>query len=118
MFSYQKLEVYKIAKDVVKRTYRLTKAFPATEQYGLISQMNRAAISIPSNIAEGNGRTSKKEKVHFISVSFASLMELTCQAEIATELDYIDSKQYNEFLEQCKDLSVRLSNYKKYLNNS
>ncbi|RJR28190.1 four helix bundle protein [candidate division WWE3 bacterium] len=118
MFSYQKLDIYQIAKDIVKRTYTITRMLPSSEQYGLISQMNRAAISIPSNIAESSGRHSKKDKAQFISISFASLMELTCQAEIALELEYIDSLNYEEFIKACKDLSVRLSNYRKYLFNS
>lgn len=115
MFSYQRLDIYQIAKNVVKLTYKVTKQLPVTEQYGLISQMNRAAISIPSNIAESSGRISKKEKSQFISIAYGSLMELTCQLEIAMELKFIDSSSYDEYIKICKDLSVKLSNYRKYL---
>ncbi len=115
MFSYQKLDIYEIAKDIVKKTYKITKGLPAFEQYGLISQMNRAAISIPSNIAESSGRISKKEKSQFISIAYGSLMELTCQLEIAMDLNYIDSLSYDEYIKICKNLSVKLSNYRKYL---
>jgi four helix bundle protein len=115
LFSYQRLDIYQIAKNVVKLTYKVTKQLPITEHYGLISQMNRAAISIPSNIAESSGRISKKEKSQFISIAYGSLMELTCQLEIAMELKFIDSSSYDEYIKICKDLSVKLSNYRKYL---
>lgn len=118
LFSYQKLDIYQIAKNIVKKTYKIIKDLPSSEQYGLISQMNRAAISIPSNIAESSGRSSKKEKSQFISIAFASLMELTCQIEISLDLGYVDTLNYEEYIKECKDLSVKLSNYKKYLSNS
>ena len=117
MFSYQKLDIYQIAKNIVKKTYKITKDLPSSIQYGLISQMNKAAISIPSNIAESSGRSSKKEKSQFISIAFASLMELTCQIEISLDLGYVDTLNYEEYIKECKDLSVKLSNYKKYLSN-
>lgn len=117
LFSYHNLDIYKLAKEIAIDTYKVTSSFPAFEQYGLVSQMNRAAISIPSNIAESSGRTGKKDKSQFISIAFASLMELSCQIEIAQELGYVDLQCCNKLINSCKDLSVRLSNYKKYLDN-
>ncbi len=79
--------------------------------------MNRAAISIPSNIAEGISRHSNKEKRHFISISYGSLMELICQTEISYELGYIGKEEYDEFLNKSKDLSVRINNFNKAIEN-
>ncbi len=81
-FYYRKLKVYHLAKELVADVYSLAKSFPKTEQYGLTSQLCRAVISIPSNIAEGMGRFSKKERVHFLEVAYGSLMETMCQLEI------------------------------------
>ena len=111
MFNFQKLEIYRLAKEIVKNSYELTKEFPFEEKYSIIQQMNRAAVSIPSNIAEGTSRSSTKEKIYFINVSYGSLMELICQMEISHELGYIKEKEYREFLNSAKNLSVKLSNY-------
>lgn len=73
----------------MKATYKITKTFPVEERYGLSSQMRRAAISIPSNIAEGAGRKSKKEFCYFLSVSLGSLSELETQFVISRELEYL-----------------------------
>jgi four helix bundle protein len=111
MFSFQKLEIYQLAKEIVKYNYKLTKKFPSEEKYALVQQMNRAAVSIPSNIAEGASRRSVKEKVHFINISYGSLMELICQMEIAYELNYIYEEEYKQFSEMAKNLSVKMSNF-------
>jgi len=113
MFGFQKLEIYQLAKEIVKYNYKLTKQFPSDEKYALVQQMNRAAVSIPSNIAEGTSRRSSKEKVHFINISYGSLMELICQMEISLELGYIDENEYREFNDLARNLAVKLSNFVK-----
>jgi four helix bundle protein len=117
MFRFQKLNVYILAKEIVMYNYKLTKAFPDYEKYSLVQQMNRAAISIPSNIAEGTSRNSIKDRIHFINIAYASLMELTCQMEISYDLKYIDNKEYNEYVNKSKNLSVKLSNFMKSMKN-
>jgi four helix bundle protein len=117
MFRFQKLDVYILAKEIVMYNYKLTKAFPDYEKYSLVQQMNRAAISIPSNIAEGTSRNSIKDRIHFINIAYASLMELTCQMEISYDLKYIDNKEYNEYVNKSKNLSVKLSNFMKSMKN-
>ena len=117
MFRFQKLKVYTLAKEIVIYNYKLTKSFPDQERYSLVQQMNRAAISIPSNIAEGTSRNSIKDRIHFINIAYASLMELTCQTEIALDLKYINLDEYNEFINKSKNLSVKLSNFMKYMKN-
>jgi four helix bundle protein len=92
-FYYRKLKVYHQAKQLVADVYDLTKLFPQQEQFGLTNQLQRAVISIPSNIAEGMGRFSIKERIHFIEISYGSLMEVMCQLEVAELLKYIASNQ-------------------------
>jgi four helix bundle protein len=84
--SYRDLEVWKLAIDFVKQVYEITDNFPASENYGLINQIRRAAVSIPSNIAEGQGRNSTKEFRQFLAISLGSLAELETQLIIAKEI--------------------------------
>lgn len=92
VFSYRKLIAYQKAKEVVKRTYKLLKKFPAEERYAMCDQLRRSSVSITSNIAEGVNRFSVKDKVHFIEIAFGSLMEVSSQIEIAEELGYITAE--------------------------
>ncbi len=87
--SYRDLDVWKLSIDFVKKVYQVTHNFPATENYGLINQIRRAAISIPSNIAEGQGRNSTKEFKQFLAISLGSLAELETQLIIAKEIEYL-----------------------------
>ena len=91
-FYYRKLKVYHQSKEIVVDIYNLIKHFPPQESYGLTNQIQRAAVSIPSNIAEGMGRFSIKERLHFIEISYGSLMEVMCQLEIAETLNYITNE--------------------------
>ena len=111
MFKFQKLEIYHLAKEIVKMSYQITRKFPIEEKFALLQQMNRAAISVPSNIAEGVCRFSDKEQIHFVNISYSSLMELVCQMEITLELGYISEEEYNEFLSKASNLSVKLTNF-------
>ena len=86
MIAYQK------AKEVVKRTYKLLKKFPAEERYAMSDQLRRASVSITSNIAEGINRYSIKEKSHFIEMAYGSLMEVSSQIEIAEDIGYITTE--------------------------
>lgn len=115
MFAFQSLEIYKKAKSLAVDTYSMTRLLPDFERYCLVSQMNRAAISVPSNIAEGYGRGTVKDKIYFLNIAKASLYELICQCEIAYELNYIDGDKYKHFEQLCNDLSIRINNYKKYI---
>jgi four helix bundle protein len=88
--DYRKLTVWHKAMELVVLIYKLTEDFPHREQYGLSSQMRRAAVSIPSNIAEGRRRGSEKELAHYLSISFGSGAELETQIEISERLSYGD----------------------------
>ncbi len=86
--GYKDLLVWQRAIELVKEVYRLTKAFPSDEKFGLISQMRRAAVSIPSNIAEGQARHTTKEFIQFLSHSEGSLAELETQLIVSLELGF------------------------------
>jgi four helix bundle protein len=106
--SFRDLRVWQAGMDLVEQIYHLTQSFPAQECYGLTSQMRRAAVSIPSNIAEGHTREHSKEYLHHLSMSQASLAELQTQVEIAGRLRYISPQAVNQSLEQAASLSRQL----------
>ncbi len=88
--SHQRLDAWKVSMDLVTEVYREMQRFPKHEQYGLCSQIRRAAVSIPANIAEGAGRESKKEYLRFLAIARGSLSELETELEIAKRLEYLD----------------------------
>ena len=108
-FSYRQLDAYRKAKEFVIYVYALLKQFPKEEQYALCDQLRRAAISIPSNIAEGMGRISVKEQIHFIEIAFGSLNETMCQLELAYELNYISQEDLLASEDFTKEITRMLS---------
>lgn len=88
-YSFEKLEVWNDARNLVKMIYLQTDNFPEKERFGLSSQMQRAVVSIVSNIAEGVSRNSVKEKIRFVELAYSSLMELYCQLYVSVDLDYL-----------------------------
>lgn len=95
-FSFFDLRVYKESKKLVKSVYRLLNKFPQVETYALSDQLRRSVTSVPSNIAEGSGRASPKEKIHFIEIAYGSLTEVLCQLDIAHDLKYITSEEFDK----------------------
>ena len=91
--SFRDLRVWHAAIDLVRSVYFVTRGFPRDETYGLTSQMRRAAISVPSNIAEGHAREHLREYLHHLSMAQGSLAELETQLEIAVGLEYVDAEQ-------------------------
>lgn len=102
--SYKDLIAWQKAMDLVTATYRSTARFPKEEQFGLTSQLRRAAVSIPSNIAEGQGRLSEREFRYFLGQARGSLMEVETQLQIAKNLGYIEAEQTKELLESCAEV--------------
>ena len=88
-FNFEKLEAWQVARKLVHKVYKLLRKFPSEERYALCDQIRRAAISVPSNIAEGNSRTGIKDQIHFLEIAFGSLSELYCQLQLAVDLGYI-----------------------------
>src|SRR5918911_4332848 len=116
--SYRDLRVWQASVDLVEQIYRLTKTFPKEETFGLSSQMRRAAVSIPSNIAEGHAREHIKEYLHHLSMAQASIAELETQFEIATRLSYISREQFNQAFDFTQSLGRQLRSLRKSLTES
>jgi len=114
-FFYKKVDAYHIAKEYVIFVYSLLKKFPQYENYALCDQVRRAAISIPSNIAEGLGRMAIKERIHFIEIAFGSLAEVSCQLDISESLGYISAEEFQEAETKAEHLSKVMSGLKNYL---
>jgi|SRR5205823_688 len=102
MNGHRDLVAWQKAMELVTEIYRVTQQFPKSELYGLVSQLRRAAVSVPSNIAEGYGRNSRNELHHFIGQARGSLSEVETQVEIAKNLEYIDANT-------CADLLSRIA---------
>ncbi|MBI4748145.1 MAG: four helix bundle protein [Acidobacteria bacterium] len=108
MQNFRDLRVWQIGMDLVEQIYRLTEGFPSREMYGLTDQLRRAAVSIPSNIAEGHTRESSKEFLYHLSIAQASLAEVQTQIEIAKRLNYLSQQQTDKVLEHSIQLSKQL----------
>ena len=104
MHNFKDLRVWQKAIDLTTEIYALLSAFPSDERFGLISQMKRAAVSIPSNIVEGAGRNSNKEFKHFLSLSLGSLFEIETQLIIANRLELINTITTEELNNKISDL--------------
>jgi four helix bundle protein len=100
--SYRDLIVWQKSMQLVKEVYIETKNFPKEEMYGLVSQIRRCAISIPSNIAEGRGRNSDKEFIRFLQISLGSVYELQTQLELSLQLNYTNN------IDDLLDLSIEI----------
>ena len=107
--DYRQLKVWQKAMDLTVEIYSLVNKFPRAENYALSDQMRRSVVSIPSNIAEGQGRNSDKEFVNFLSIARGSLWELETQIEISERLHYIDSGYKNKVYEQTEEIGKMLN---------
>lgn len=112
-FSFEKLTVWVDSKELVKMIYSITKQFPDEEKFGLISQLRRASISIASNLAEGTSRMTNKDKAHFTTIAYSSLMEVLNQIIIANELEYIPTSDYEKLRQQIEKVANKLNALKR-----
>ena len=108
-FTFFDLRVYQEAKMLVRGVYTLLDKFPKYETYSLNDQLRRAVLSVPSNIAEGAGRGSVKEKIHFLEIAYGSLTETLCQLDIAHDLGYINDTEFNNEKERINVIGKQLS---------
>ena len=97
---HKKLELWKESMELVSNIYEITKSFPKEEEFGLKSQLRRAAISVPSNIAEGLTRRTNVDKIHFLNIADGSLSEIDTQIEIALRLKYITNSDFTTLEEK------------------
>src|SRR5947209_12744322 len=116
--SYKDLIVWQKGIEIAKLAYRLTTKFPGDEKFGLVSQMRRAAVSIPSNIAEGQARHTRGEFIQFISHAEGSNAELSTQLVIAVELGYCTQSDVRDAFELTSELRKMLNALRRKLQNS
>jgi four helix bundle protein len=117
MSNYKKLDIWNLSMQTVKEVYDLTKSYPLEERYGLVSQTNRAAISIPSNIAEGFGRNHKKDTIQFLHISRGSAYEVETLLNVAFILNIIDEVSYNKVNQILERVLKVINGYINYLEN-
>jgi four helix bundle protein len=113
VYSFEKLEVWKLAKELCIYIYKLTSKFPSEEKFGLVSQMRRACISTASNTAEGSCRMSKKDQSHFYTIAYSSTIELLNQLIICNELAFITKDELIEARLRIEPITGGLSNLKR-----
>ena len=113
--TFRDLQVWQQSMDLVTDCYRITRDFPRNEMYGLASQLQRAAVSIPSNIAEGHGRDSTKDYIRHLSIAYASLMELETQVLIAERLQYLNKNGADQLIIRTTALAKMLNALKRSL---
>jgi len=111
MKNFKDLLVWQKAIEFVAFVYEVTKKFPEGERYGLVSQMRRSAVSIPSNISEGHMRNANKDFKRFVSIARGSCAELETQAIIAYKLDYLDEGAYKLVLSKIEEVAKMLSSF-------
>ena len=116
-YSFTTLNAYTEAKSLVKLVYAVINTLPQTERYALADQLRRSVISVPSNVVEGMNRMSDKEKSHFLEIAYASLMEVYCQIDIATDLGYIDMEKKNELVQQIDTVAKLISGLRRSVLN-
>ena len=121
-FSFEKLLAYKSARKLVNEIYMLQKSFPREEKYALGDQIRRSSVSVAANLAEGSGRISAKEKLHFVEISYGSLLEAYCELQLASDLGYISENAFTninpKFEETAKLLSGLRSSLLTSINDS
>lgn len=102
--DYKTLLAWQKARELVKAIYEVTKAFPKEELYGLTSQIRRAAVSVPANIAEGHARPSAKEYAQFVGIAYASATELETLIFLSSDIGYLDAKTGQTFIDQIQEI--------------
>ena len=115
MHNFRKLDIWVEARQLVKDIYLLTQKFPANEQFGLLSQVRRAAVSIPSNIAEGSAKSSDKEFSRFIEHAVGSSFEAETQLILAFDLGYISLDEFEKISSALQKQQIKMCNFKKTL---
>jgi four helix bundle protein len=114
--SYRELEVWQKAMDLVVDCYCIAKQFPKVELYGLVSQLQRAAVSVPANIAEGQGRNHTREFLNHLSIAYGSLMEVETHLQIAARLCYVDNPTLESLLKKSAEIGRMLNGLNQSLN--
>jgi len=117
MSTFRDLKIWQKSMDLVTNIYQKTEEFPDSEKYGLVSQIRRSAVSIPSNIAEGYGRNSNGEFQRYLNISMGSLFELQTQIEIAQNLDYFENDSGAKMYDMSREIERMMSSFMRSLND-
>ena len=118
IFGFEKLQVWQKSRQTSIKIYKMTASFPSEEKFGLTSQMRRAAISISSNIAEGTGRHSNKDKARFTEIAYGSSLELLNQCILSNDLEFLDEQKYLELRKDLTEITAMLDGlYKSQISN-
>ena len=115
MHNFKKLEIWSKSMNIVTEIYQITNTFPSQERFGLISQMQRSAVSIPTNIAEGSAKTSNKDFARFLEMSIGSSFELETELIVSYNLKYIDLVIYNNLLSKISEIQKMIYGFKNKL---
>ena len=118
MHNYKNLHIWQEGLNLARKIYEVTANFPANEKYGIVSQMTRAAVSIPSNIAEGAGRNSNKDFANFLSIAIGSIFELHTQIAICEQIGYINEETTKQLEQQIYTLQQQITTYKQRIEGS
>ncbi|MDR2938035.1 MAG: four helix bundle protein [Prevotellaceae bacterium] len=113
--NFKELIVWQKARAVVKQIYLLTKNFPADERFGLTQQIRRAAVSVPSNIAEGAGRGTNVDFSHFLDIAYGSACEVETQLYVALDLEFISQQEFDVVNNMLQDVQKLICNFQKSL---
>jgi len=116
-YGFYRLEVWKLGMELVNKIYSVTKKFPNEEKFCLVSQIRRAAVSVPLNIAEGSAKRTKKDFASFVRIALGSLMETITCLEISLEQKYIAKNEFESFQSLIQELYFKLISLDKFLTN-
>jgi four helix bundle protein len=118
MHNFKELKIWQRSRELVKKIYQLTAKFPKSEQFGLVSQINRSAVSVLSNIAEGSGRSSKQDFSRFLDIAMGSAFELESQLIISIDLGYASKDQIAEIAKELNEIQKMIRELKRSLISS
>ena len=109
LFSFEKLIAWQKARELALEIYKITKLFPKDELFGITSQMRRCSVSVASNLAEGSGRNSMKDKARFTEIAYGSALELLNQLILSFDFEYIEEQKYIEIREKITEVTVLIN---------
>jgi four helix bundle protein len=109
IFSFEKLIAWQKARELALEIYKITKLFPKDELFGMTSQMRRCSVSVASNLAEGSGRNSMKDKARFTEIAYGSALELLNQLILSFDFEYIEEHKYIEIREKITEVTVLIN---------
>ncbi len=112
-FNFERLQAWQKSRELCKEIYKVTKTFPPSEQFGLVAQVRRAAVSVSSNLAEGMSRTTPRDQVRFVEIAYGSLMEVFCQIILAGDAELISADVCENLRQMICEVAAMLSGLRK-----